>query len=169
MKQLVLVGILTGALAGLGYAQGTVQQAPPTTGQKKPAPAGKVARKQAAGETAAAGQVLGTVTIPADVKANNEPLKKGTYQVRLSGDEVKPAPGADPNSERWVEFVQAGKVKGKEVASVIPNSEVQQVGEDKQAAPPPGKPKVQLLREKSYWRVWLSKGGNSYLIHLPPA
>ncbi len=166
MRQLVLVGILTGALAGLGYAQGAAQQAPPT---KKAAPAGKAAKKQAAGETAAAGQVLGSVTIPADVKANNEPLKKGTYQVRLSSDEVKPAPGTDPNSERWVEFVQAGKVKGKEIASVIPNADVKQLGEDKQAPPPPGKPKVQLLKEKQYYRVWISRGGNSYLIHLPPA
>ncbi len=164
MKQLVLVGILTGALAGLGYAQGTAQQAPPTTGQKKAArPA-----KPAAAETPAAGQILGTVTIPANVKANNEPLAKGTYQVRLSNDEVKPAPGTDPNSEKWVEFVQRGEVKGKEIASVIPNSEVQQLGEDKQAPPPPGKPKVQLLKEKQYYRVWISKGGNSYLVHLPP-
>ena len=169
MKQLVLVGILTGALAGLGYAQGTVQQAPPTTGQKKPAPAGKHVAKQGAGETAAAGQVLGTVTIPANVKANDQPLAKGTYQVRLSSDEVTPASGTDPNSERWVEFVQGGKVKGKEIASVMPNSEVQKLGEDKQAPPAPGKPKVQLLKEKQYYRVWLSKGGNSYLIHLPPA
>ncbi len=167
MKQLVLVGILTGALAGLGYAQEAAQQAPPT---KKAAPAGKAATRQAAGEkTAAAGQVLATVRIPADVKANNEPLQKGTYQVRLSGDEVKPAPGTDPNSERWVEFVQAGKVKGKEIASVIPNAEVKQLGEDKQAPPPAGTAKVQLLKEKQYYRVWISKGGNSYLIHLPPA
>jgi len=43
MKKLVLVGILSGALAGVGYAQGTGQQAPPTTGQKQTAPAGKKA------------------------------------------------------------------------------------------------------------------------------
>jgi len=168
MKQLVLVGILAGALAGLGYAQGTAQQAPPTTGQKKAPPAGKSVTKQATAEAPAGGQVLGTVTIPANVKANDQPLAKGTYQVRLSSEEVKPAPGTDPNSERWVEFVQRGQVKGKEIASVMPNSEVQRLGEDRQAPPPPGKPRVQLLKEKQYYRVWLSKGGNSYLIHLPP-
>jgi len=170
MRQLVLAGILTGALAGLGFAQGAAQQAPPTTGQKKPAATAKVAKRQAAGETAAAAQILGTVTLPADVRANNETLKKGTYQVRLSNEEVKlPAPGTDPNAERWVEFVQAGKVKGKEIASVMPNADVKELGEDKQAPPAPGKPKVQLLKEKQYYRVWISKGGNSYLIHLPPA
>ena len=160
MKQLVLVGILTFALAGISSAQ----QAPPTTGQTK-APR---ATKPATAEPAAAGAALGTITLPTNVTANGEPLAKGTYQLRLSSDEVKPAPGTDPNSERWVEFVQRGQVKGKEIASVIPNGEVQKLGEDKQAPPPPGKPRVQLLKEKQYYRVWINKGGNSYLIHLPP-
>jgi hypothetical protein len=159
MKQLVLVGILTGALAGLGYAQGTAGQSP----------AGKRASKQATGEPAAAGQVLGTIVLPHEVKANDQPLAKGSYQVRLSSEELKPAPGTTPGSERWVEFVQGGQVKGREVASVMPNSEISKMGEDKQPAPPPGKPRIQLLKEKNYSRVWINKGGNSYLIHLPPA
>jgi hypothetical protein len=168
MRQLVFVGILTGALAGLGYAQAAAQQSPPTTGQKKAAPAGKAALK-APGQTASAAGVLDTITLPAPVTANGQPLSKGTYQLRLSDEEVKPAPGTAPGSERWVEFVQRGQVKGREVASVMPNSEISKMGEDKQPAPPPGKPRVQLLKEKQYYRVWISKGGNSYLIHLPPA
>ncbi len=167
MKQFVLVAILTGALAGLGYAQGAPQQEPAT----KQAPAGKKAAKAPRAEKQAemtAGQALATVTIPANVTANGEPLAKGTYQVRLSNDEVKPAPGTDPNSEKWVEFVQRGQVKGKEVASVVPNSEVSQIAEDKQSPPPIGKPKVQFLKEHKYYRVWINKGGNSYLVHLPP-
>ncbi len=164
MKQLVLVGILTGALAGLGYAQGTAQQSPPTTGQKAPA-----AAKKAPGRAAqATGNTLGTVTLPANVTANGEPLAKGTYQVRLSDEEVKPAAGTAPDSEKWVEFVQRGQVKGKELASVFPNSDTPKISEDKQAPPPVGKAKVQLLKEKHYYRVWINKGGNSYLIHLPP-
>ncbi len=166
MKHLVLVGILTGALVGVGYAQGTAQQSPPT-GEKKTAPAAKRAVKPATGQ--AAGEVLGPITLPKDVKANDQPLSKGTYQLRLSNDEVKPAPGTDPNSEKWVEFVQRGQVKGRELASIMPNSEVQKLGEDKQAPPPAGRARVQLLKEKQYYRVWISKGGNSYLIHLPTA
>ncbi len=166
MKQLVLVGILAGALAGVGYAQGTAQQTPPTTGQTGKKATAPRATKPAAEQ--AGGEVLGTITLKQAVKANDQPLPAGTYQVRLSNEEVKPAAGASPQSERWVEFVQRGQVKGKEIASVMPNSEVQKVGEDKQAPPPPGKPKVQLLKEKQYVRVWLNKGGNSYLIHLPP-
>ena len=168
MKQLVLVGMLTGALAGVGYAQETAPQAPPTTAQKK-APAGKRTARQGTGETAAAGSVLGTITLPKDVMANGQPLAKGSYQLRLSSDEVKPAPGTDPSSEKWVEVVQRGQAKGKEVASVMANSEIKGEGEDKQTAPPAGKPRVQLLKEKNYYRVWISMGGNSYLIHLPPA
>ncbi len=163
MKHLVLVGILTGALAGLGYAQDAPKQAPPKAEKK-------AAQKSATARASAAGDVLGTITLPKDVKANGETLPKGTYQVRLSSDEVKPAPGTDPNSEKWVEFAQGGKVKGREVASVVPNSEMKDLmTEDKQAPPPPGKPKVQFLKEHHYYRVWLSKGGTSYLIHLPPA
>jgi hypothetical protein len=164
MKQLVLVGILTGALAGLGYAREIPQQTPPTTGQKAPAASRAAASRQAGGEA-----VLGTITLPRDVMANGEKLTKGTYVVRLSSEEVKPAPGTSADSEHWVEFAQHGQAKGKELASVIPNAEVAKLGEDKQAAPSPGQPRVQMLKEKNYYRVWISKGGNSYLIHLPPA
>ncbi len=162
MKQLVLVGILAGALAGVGYAQGTTGQTEAT----KKAPAKKSA--PASQKAAAGGEVLGTIHLTRAVKANDQPLPAGTYQVRLSDEELQPAAGTAPGSERWVEFVQGGKVKGKEIASVVPNSEVQQIAEDKKAAPPPGKPRVEMLKQEKYVRVWISKGGNSYLIHLPP-
>jgi hypothetical protein len=162
MKHLVLVGILTGALAGLAYAQEAPTQAPPKAEKK--------AAQKSATTRAAAADVLGTITLPKDVKANGETLKKGTYQVRLSDEEVKPAPGTDPGAEKWVEFAQGGKVKGKEVASIVPNGDIKQMTtEDKQTPPPAGKARVQLLKQKDYYRVWISKGGTSYLIHLPPA
>jgi hypothetical protein len=164
MKQAVLVGILAGALAGSGYAQGTAQQSAPTTGQTSTA--ARRAAKPA--EAQAAGEVLGTIRLARPVKANDQPLAAGTYQVRLSSDEVKPAAGASAQSERWVEFVQRGEVKGREIASVVPNSEVPQIAEDRQAPPAPGQAKVQMLKDEKYVRVWLNKGGNSYLIHLPP-
>ncbi len=151
MKQLVLVGILSAALVGVGHAQ----TAP--------------AAKKAPSAQKASGNVLGTITLPANVTANGEALKKGTYQVRLSSEEVKPAAGASAEGEKWVEFVQGGQVKGKELASVYPNSDKPTLTEDKQAPPAPGQARVQLLKEKHYYRVWLNKGGNSYLLHLPPA
>ena len=165
MKQLVLVGILTCVLAGVGFAQGTEPRSAPTTGQKATATMGRTSSRVQAGSS----NVLGSITLPANVTADGQPLPKGTYQVRLSNDEVKPAAGASPNSERWVEFVQRGQVKGREVASVFANNDAPTITEDKQAPPPAGRARVQLLKEKQYYRVWISKGGNSYLIHLPPA
>jgi len=164
MKHLVLVGILSASLAGIGFAQGTEQQSPSTNGEKPAATTGRTANRAQAGSS----EVLGTITLPANVTADGQILAKGTYQVRLSNDQVKPAPGATPSSERWVEFVQRGQVKGREVASVFANSDAPKITEDRQAPPPAGRAKVQLLKEKQYYRVWISKGGNSYLIHLPP-
>lgn len=165
MKQLVLVGILSGALAGIGLAQGTARQSPPTTRQKQTAPTSRTVSRAQPGSS----DVLGTITLPANVTADGQPLAKGTYQLRLSNDEVKPAAGASASAQRWVEFVQRGQVKGREEASVFPNSDAPKITEDRQAPPPAGKARVQLLNEKQYYRVWISKGGNSYLIHLPPA
>ncbi len=162
MKQLVLVGILAGALTGVAWAQAA-------TGQSQPAKKTTAKRTGAPEQAAAGGQLLGTIHLTRAVKANDQPLPAGTYQVRLSDEEVKPAAGTAPGSERWVEFVQGGQVKGKEIASVVPNSEVQQIAEDKKAPPPAGKPRVEMLKQEKYVRVWISKGGNSYLIHLPPA
>ena len=69
------------------------------------------------GETA-----LGSVRIPRSVKADGKDLKAGTYQVRLTAQAASPAvPGQ--TMERWVEFVQGGKVVGREVVSIVPASE----------------------------------------------
>ena len=81
------------------------------------------------GETA-----LGSVSIPRSVKADGKDLKAGTYQVRLTAQAASPAvPGQ--TMERWVEFVQGGKVVGREVVSIVPAAEVKdlQPGPD---APP---------------------------------
>ena len=51
--------------------------------------------------------------------ADGQPLAAGTYQVRLSADEPKPAVGQSPDSERYVEFLKGGKVVGREVATVV--------------------------------------------------
>ena len=61
------------------------------------------------------GAVLGSVTLTRKVLADGQPLAPGTYQLRLSSDQVKPAVGATPEGERYVEFVRAGKVVAREV------------------------------------------------------
>ena len=167
-------------------ATGTTAEQP-TAGQTtdKPATTPKKARtRAAAGDNAGASHTapkaqpataeepsapgamaLGTVRIPAGVKADNKPLPAGTYQVRLTADEAKPdAKGSTEKLERWVEFVKGGQVAGREVVSIVPSSEKQLVQKD--TPPAANGSKVETLKGGDYVRVWINKGGNYYLVHL---
>ena len=42
-------------------------------------------------------------------------------------DEAKPAIGQSAGAERWVEFVQRGQVKGREVVSIVPDTDIAQI------------------------------------------
>jgi hypothetical protein len=152
-KQWVLVGILAGSLmAAPAFAQHKAPNQQPATDAAPTVPTGEL--------------VLGTVTLAKATTADGKPLAAGTYQVRLTAQEAKPdAKGASENIERWVEFVQKGTVKGREVVSIVPQNEVKNVVKD----PPPssGASKVQMLKGNDYMRVWFNKGGNHYLIYFP--
>jgi hypothetical protein len=106
--------------------------------------------------------VLGSVTLTRKVLADGQPLSAGTYQVRLSSDQVKPVVGESPESERYVEFVRAGKVAGREVATVIASNDMSAM---KYGRPPVNSSKVEMLKGGDYLRVWINSGGNNYLIH----
>jgi hypothetical protein len=112
-------------------------------------------------------QSLGTVRISQKVTADGKPLAAGTYQVRLTPDTAKPenVVGQTPTFERWVEFVQGGQVRGREVVSIVPASEIATVAED--TPPGPNGQKVQLLKGNDYVRIWIRRGDQHYLIHLP--
>jgi hypothetical protein len=112
----------------------------------------------------AASQTIGTVRIPRTVTANGEPLAAGTYSVRLSGDNVTPVVGQPAGSEHWVEFVQNGQVRGRELASVVNSGEIRQVAEG--APPAANQVRVQQLKGAEYLRVWINHGGTHYLVHL---
>ena len=112
------------------------------------------------------GGVLGSVTLSRKVLADGQPLAAGTYQVRLSSDQVKPVVGESPEGERYVEFVRAGKVAGREVATVIPSSDMSTM---KYGRPPVNSSKVEMLKGGDYLRVWINSGGNNYLIHFSTA
>jgi hypothetical protein len=181
------------ATANQQAAGATKQTAKPAAGTMAEQPAGKSADQPAAkkksaskatagdtagthtapkaqpnttGEAAAPGPMaLGSVHIPAGVKADGKDLPAGTYQVRLTADEAKPdAKGSDEKLERWVEFVKAGKVAGREVVSIVPSGEKQLVQKD--TPPPANGAKVEALKGGDYVRVWINKGGNYYLVHL---
>ena len=152
-KQWVLVGILAGSLmAAPAFAQHKAPNQQPATDAAPTAPTGDL--------------VLGTVTLAKATTADGKPLAAGTYQVRLTAQEAKPdAKGASENIERWVEFLQKGTVKGREVVSIVPQGEVKNVVKD--PPPPAGASKVQMLKGNDYMRVWFNKGGNHYLIYFP--
>lgn len=114
--------------------------------------------------------VLGTVTIPRAVMADGKPLAAGRYTIRLTTDTAQPIPGAQERLERWVEFVQGGQVRGRELASIVP------AGEEKETMQGPDMPgrmgqsgsKVEMLKGGEFLRIWIARNGNNYLIHLPP-
>ena len=112
---------------------------------------------------------LGSVHIPRSVKADGKDLKAGTYAVRLTAQEASPSvPGQ--KMERWVEFMQGGKVAGREVVSIVPAGEMKDLmpGPDSGKAPGSGA-KVEMLKGNDYLRVWIARNGVNYLIHLPAA
>ena len=152
-NQWVLAGILASSLAAVpAFAQHKAPNQQPATDAAPAAPSGEL--------------VLGTVHLAKATKADGKALPAGTYQVRLTAQEAKPdAKGASENIERWVEFVQRGTVKGREVVSIVPQNEVKNVVKD--APPRAGMSKVQLLKGNDYMRIWINKGGNYYLVHLP--
>jgi len=155
-NQWVLVGILASSLVAapsLALAQHKAPNQQPGTDAAPTVPTGEL--------------VLGTVHLTKATTADGKPLPAGVYQVKLTAQEAKPdAKGASENTERWVEFVQKGAVKGREVVSIVPQNEVKNVVKD---PPPPanGAPKVQMLKGNDYLRVWFNKGGNHYLIYFP--
>ena len=102
------------------------------------------------------------------VKADGMVLPAGTYQVRLTAQAAAPdAKGESQGLERWVEFLQHGKVRGREVVTIVPKSEIKSIQKD--APPAPNSSKVQLLKGGQYVRLWINKGGNHYLVHFPTA
>jgi len=108
---------------------------------------------------------LGSVELPRRVMANGETLASGTYDVRVTGDSATPgAPGQLPVLERWVEFRQGDEVRGREVVSIIPSSEIEDVA--KSAPPASGTSRVELLKGNDYLRVWSNQNNTHYIIHL---
>jgi hypothetical protein len=151
--------VLFASAIGLALVAGSVTIAPSAVHAQPAATASQASVPT--GELA-----LGSVTLGRDVMADGKPLKAGTYRLRLTPENATPpAKGQTPEFERWVEFLRGGKVVGREVVSIVPRSEIKDVAED--AAPASGAAKVQMLKGNEYVRIWVNRGGNHYLIHLP--
>jgi len=177
MKRSILISALVGALgASVAFAQAPA----PKAEKQAPKARGGGSADQSAGHTAPKPQppvepppaapegqmALGTVHIPKSVKADGKPLPAGTYMVRLTPQTAAPdARGQTPTLERWAEFVKGGKVVGREVVTIVPQSDIAKVQKD--TPPKPNSAKVETLKGGDYVRLWINKGGNHYLMHLP--
>ena len=141
--------------------------APPATQNPPATPASGRGRSGNQGPAVPAGTtvtMLGPVRIAKAVKADGQSLAAGTYQLRVTEREASPpAPGQTPQYERWAEFLQGGQVKGREVVTIVPQSDIGQVAEDR--PPRPGAYRAEVLKGGDYYRLWFNKGGNHYLVH----
>ena len=108
---------------------------------------------------------LGSVELPRRVMANGRTLTSGTYDLRVTAESANiDAPGQLAVLERWVEFRQGDEVKGREVVSIVPQSEIASVA--KSTPPGSGASRVELLKENEYLRVWVNQNNTHYFIHL---
>jgi hypothetical protein len=108
---------------------------------------------------------LGTARVPVDVFANGKLLPAGDYDLRLATEPGVPAIDQPAPSERWVEFVKDGVVVGRELATIVADTEIGIIAE---CVPPDvGKLRVDALKGGDYLRIWVNYQGCHYLIHLP--
>jgi hypothetical protein len=108
---------------------------------------------------------LGSVTLTRGVMADGKPLAAGTYQVRLTGENAKPAVGQSPDGETYVEFVRGGQVVAKEVATRISSADIASIAKGRK--PITNGVRVETLKGNDYVRVWIARQGTHYLINLP--
>ena len=108
---------------------------------------------------------LGTARVTKSVLANGQPLAIGTYTLRVTSEIPKNAVGQNPDESRWIEFVQDGQVKGREMATVLSGEGAQTVLKGQR--PARGTSKTEPLRGNVYIRIWVNRGEVQYLIHLP--
>jgi hypothetical protein len=108
---------------------------------------------------------LGTVRITQPAKAGGTTLQPGTYEIRLTGEHMKPLPGQSEDAVQQVEFIANGTVAAKYAAEVM-------TGEDVPVGTSGGgttRARVEMLTGGDFMRVSATRGGERYLIHLAVA
>ena len=109
--------------------------------------------------------VLGTVTITQPVLAGGKTLQPGTYEVRDTGEHVKPLPGQSEDAQTYVEFVANGALVARDVAELMTGQPLA-VGTSGGAAT---RLRFERLRGDDFTRISTYRGSERYLIHLPVA
>jgi hypothetical protein len=108
---------------------------------------------------------LGSVRISQPVMAGGTTLQPGTYEIRLTGEHMKPLPGQSEDAVQQVEFIANGTVAAKYAAEVM-------TGEDVPVGTSGGgttRARVEMLSGGDFMRVSATRGGERYLIHLAVA
>jgi hypothetical protein len=107
----------------------------------------------------------GSVRISQPVMAGGTTLQPGTYEIRLTGEHMKPLPGQSEDAVQQVEFIANGTVAAKYAAEVM-------TGEDVPVGTSGGgttRARVEMLSGGDFMRVSATRGGERYLIHLAVA
>jgi hypothetical protein len=107
------------------------------------------------------------IRLPQPVLANGVRLPADVYDVRITTERPAPAVGQSAVGECWVEFLKAGSVAGREVASVIEPADIASIA--KGPTPKPNTARVDELKGGEHLRVWLNSNGTHYLVNLSVA
>jgi len=107
--------------------------------------------------------VLTTVQITEPVMVGETRLQPATYEIRLTGEHLKPLPGQSEDSEVVVEFVKEGMVVARDGAEVVPG-DTRPVGTSGGSTP---RARVERLKGDEFLRISVNKDAERYLIHLP--
>jgi hypothetical protein len=108
---------------------------------------------------------LGTAHIPQPVLVGGHLVQPGTYEVRLTGEHLKPLPGQSEDAAQQFELVANGQVVARDFAEVMPAPAVP-VGTTGGAG---ARARVERLRGGEFQRIAMNQGAERYLIHLPVA
>ena len=107
--------------------------------------------------------VTARVRLTQPVLAGGQPLAPGTYELVVT-EHATAAPSGEVNrTQRWVDFVQDGRIVAREIAEVVPE-EPRPVGT---SGGSDGRAVVQNLKSGDFVRIAVTGETARYLVHLP--
>jgi hypothetical protein len=109
-----------------------------------------------------AAATLGRVRIPQPVMVGGQLVPPATYDLRLTGDHLKPLPGQSEDAGQQFELIANGQVVARDFAEVMPAPDIP-VGTSGGGGAPA---RVEPLRGGEFLRIAVNRGGERYLIHL---
>ncbi|MBI3049372.1 MAG: hypothetical protein HYY76_13790 [Acidobacteria bacterium] len=109
--------------------------------------------------------VLGTARLTQPVLVGGKLVQPGTYEIRLTGEHLKPLPGQSEDAGQEFELIAGGQVVASDFAEVV-SAAAAPVGASGRAT---ARARVELLRGGEFLRIAITRQGELDLIHLPVA